>query len=301
MQPEKKVSPSSALAAATALNTLANRQTTPAAQTDIRNSSIVRETVSSTAYVARNAPQAAPAKQVGFNPSINTVSQNIVTVKPNPLEIPKFNQSNQNVIRSELEQAIINAKEPLRSINSNELVNTGPYRGIHLNKREADAYRGPIPIDHFPINNDPNPEVIRKKMDKVQMKQEIAVRYLNPPPAPKPGDLIIRERESNSNVVAPPLIIRQEGARAQTPPPVIYREAPPPLPPQIPEQVKNDLLKLSYLSFPSYKAKLFIPSFLTYFNRNKLIEFKLIVNNLIFNMNICMFGGELSHPFPFLT
>ncbi len=246
--------PNHALSAATALTTLPNRQPTGV---DFRNSSIVRESVSSDNYVARNNPPVQPpsATKVGFNPIVTSIGQNIVTVKPTPLEYGKINttltrqhqpqQLSQNVIRSEIEQAILDSKEPLRHLNSNEIINTGGYKGMYLNKREADFYRGPIPIEQFRINPDPNPEIIRKKMEnKVQMTQEIAVRYLNPPPLPKPGDLIIREKESsNSNVVAPPLIIRQEGARSDTPPPRIYREAPLPLPPQIPEQVMYFLIK----------------------------------------------------------
>jgi hypothetical protein len=233
-----------------------------------RNSSVVRETITAAAYTPRE-PAATIRPLEPLAVSKAPTAQNVVNVKPPVLDFPTFNlfrpapllqrqqqpqpqpqqQQQQQptqtansglkqMVRSELEQALLNAKEPLCNVSTDDQVTAGPYRGIYVNKREAESYRGPIPIDQFPINKDPFPEVVRKKMDKVQMTQEIGIRYLNPPPAPKPGDLIIRERDTNANVVAPPLIIRQEGTRAQTPPPRIYREAPPAPPTPIPEQVR---------------------------------------------------------------
>jgi hypothetical protein len=49
----------------------------------------------------------------------------------------------------------------------------------------------------YPINYDPSPHIIRKKIDDqhepVVYKQQIAVRYLCPPTPPPPAPLIIRE------------------------------------------------------------------------------------------------------------
>jgi hypothetical protein len=109
--------------------------------------------------------------------------------------------------QSQVEQAVINAREPLQ-VNERQELTAGRYRGIYLNKSEADSFRGPISIDQYRINDDPNPEVIRKRLDKVRYQQEIAVRYLNPPPAQKPGDLIIREKVSQLPP-APPVVLRR--------------------------------------------------------------------------------------------
>ena len=161
--------------------------------------------------------------------SVNSdVSQDVVTVKPH--------SGFQNNVHSEIEQALIHSKQPLDNIAARDIVQAGHIRGIYLNKQEVDRWRGPIPIEQYCLYDDPNPEVIRKRFNKVRYTQECSVKYLNPPPAPKPGDLIIRERQSTLQP-APPLIVRQEGERSSTPPPQVYREAPPCPPPRIPEQV----------------------------------------------------------------
>ena len=136
---------------------------------------------------------------------------------------------------SQIEQAVINARQPIQT-NETAQFQAGQFQGTYLNKQEVDQFRGPVPIDQYQINQDPNPEVIRKRLDKLKYRQEIAVRYLNPPQAPKPGDIIIRERQSQVPP-APPVVIRQEACGASTPPPQIFREAPPQPPAPIPEQV----------------------------------------------------------------
>ena len=113
----------------------------------------------------------------------------------------------------------------------------GPYQGLtHLNRHEEAAFRSPIPLEQYPLNEDPRPLVIQKSLEKVHYVQQYAVKYLDPGFAPKPGDLIIRERET-SVTQAPPLIVRQQGSRPHTPEPLVYREAPPAPPPRVPEQV----------------------------------------------------------------
>jgi hypothetical protein len=137
--------------------------------------------------------------------------------------------------QSQVEQQVVNAQQPIQT-NEREQVQAGQYQGTFLNKQEVDNWRGPIPIEQYRINDDPNPEVIRKRLDKLKYRQEVAVRYLNPPPAPKPGDIIVRERQSQIPP-APPVVLRQEACQAATPPPQVFREHPPAPPPQIPEQV----------------------------------------------------------------
>jgi hypothetical protein len=112
--------------------------------------------------------------------------------------------------QSQVEQQLLAAKSPLEHLKSHEVVQAGQFRGVLLNKQELENWRGPVPLEQYRLHDDPCPEVIKKRMDKIKYTQEMGVRYLNPPPAPKPGDLIIRERQA-SLPPAPPLIIRQEG------------------------------------------------------------------------------------------
>jgi len=137
--------------------------------------------------------------------------------------------------KSQIAEQVINAKQPIQT-NAREQVQAGQFQGLYLNKSEVDAFRGDIPIEQYQINEDPNPEVIKKRLDKLRYTQEVATRWLNPPPAPKPGNLIVRERQQTHGP-APPLVIRQEGDGAQTPAPLIYRQEPPKRPACIPEQV----------------------------------------------------------------
>jgi hypothetical protein len=136
---------------------------------------------------------------------------------------------------SNVEQQVIQARQPLQ-FNEREQVQAGQYRGTLLNRAELAQFRGPIPLEQYRINDDSNPEVIRKRLDKVRYTQEVAVRYLNPPQPPKPGDLVIVERQSQIPP-APPVVLRQEACQPKTPPPQVYREAPPRRPAQIPQQV----------------------------------------------------------------
>ena len=171
--------------------------------------------------------------QLVNNTSLDHVNQNDLhnAVTLNTI----YHNENQGFV-SEIEIALRNAKQPLDNLKQHEIINAGPYRGVYLNKHEVDAWRGPVPIDQYHLHDDSNPEVIRKRLDKVRYTQELSVRYLNPPPAPKPGDIIIREKQV-ALPPAPPLIVRQEGERSTTPPPIIFREVPPPPPPRIDEQV----------------------------------------------------------------
>ncbi|KAI3387526.1 hypothetical protein SNEBB_008805 [Seison nebaliae] len=83
----------------------------------------------------------------------------------------------------------------------------------------------------YKINYDPNPTIIhRENTEDITYKQEVAVRYLQPPTPPIPGPIIIKEIRPPQPPAAPPVIIRQRPPPPQTPPPIIVREAPPPIP-----------------------------------------------------------------------
>ena len=81
--------------------------------------------------------------------------------------------------------------------NGEEMASVNGHTGVLVNKNEIDSFRGPIPIDEYPINDDPNPDIIRKKCETPHHNtQEITVRYLEPPPLPPPGEIIIRQEVS---------------------------------------------------------------------------------------------------------
>ncbi|CAF1276132.1 unnamed protein product [Rotaria sp. Silwood1] len=86
-------------------------------------------------------------------------------------------------------------------------------------------------LTQYPINYDPSPQIIRKKIaeyhEPIVYKQQIAVRYLCPPTPPPPPPLIIREIRPPEPSPLPPIIIRQRPPPPVTPPPIIIRERPP--------------------------------------------------------------------------
>ncbi|CAF1457363.1 unnamed protein product [Rotaria sp. Silwood1] len=79
------------------------------------------------------------------------------------------------------------------------------------------------------LYQDPNPHVIRRPAPGggVTYTQNIRVRFLQPPPVPAPGPLIIREVRSPQPPPPPPLRIRQQAPPLPPPPPLILRERPP--------------------------------------------------------------------------
>ncbi len=73
-----------------------------------------------------------------------------------------------------------------------------------------------------------------KRIDRsIEYVQELAIRYLRPPTPPAPGDIVITMEANVATGPAPPLIIRQQPARASTPEPLVVREAPPQPPPAV--------------------------------------------------------------------
>ncbi|CAF1006430.1 unnamed protein product [Rotaria sp. Silwood1] len=78
---------------------------------------------------------------------------------------------------------------------------------------------------------DPNPQIIQRKgSNSVTYKQNIIVRFLQPPPIPNAGPLVIKEISPPQQPPLPPLVIKQRPTPPKTPPPLIIREKPPPLP-----------------------------------------------------------------------
>jgi len=81
---------------------------------------------------------------------------------------------------------------------------------------------------------DSNPQIIRRPAPnggQVTYTQNIRVRFLQPPPIPPPGPLIIKEVRPPQPPPPPPLRIRQQAPALPQPPPLVLRERPP-VPPQ---------------------------------------------------------------------
>jgi hypothetical protein len=138
---------------------------------------------------------------------------------------------------SKIEDAVLSATRPLDVIE-NEIITVNGQTGLWANKTEVLNWRGELPISEYKINDDQNAEIIRKRNDQVvQYEHEIAARYLRPPTPPPPGEIIVSVEPNVPTAPAPPLIIRQQAPRPETPPPLVLREAPPKLPAPIARKV----------------------------------------------------------------
>ena len=130
-------------------------------------------------------------------------------------------------VLSQIELAILRSTVPIE-INESEEITVIGQRGVWVNKAEVSAWKGDLAISEYKIYEDSNPEIITKKVTQlVEYVQELAIRYLRPPTPPAPGEIIISVEANGGVKPAPPLIIRQQPARASTPEPLVIREAPP--------------------------------------------------------------------------
>lgn len=101
-------------------------------------------------------------------------------------------------------------------------------RGIWSNRAEIMNWRGDVDISEYQLHRDSNPLIMTKKAkQEIEYVQELAIRYLRPPTPPAPGEVVITQEPNIKTGPAPPLIIRQAAARAETPEPLVVREAPP--------------------------------------------------------------------------
>lgn len=98
-------------------------------------------------------------------------------------------------------------------------------------------------LDNLHVQTDPEPLRVVKPADQgVHYKQQVNVRFLEPPPAPEPAPIIIKERQAPAPPQPPPVVIRQRPPTPPTPPPLIIRERPPTPPPQQQPQVIEKVL-----------------------------------------------------------
>ena len=99
-----------------------------------------------------------------------------------PLSRVSYNQASSsgsaanNHFYSEIEAAILRSTMPL-NVNESEEITVNGERGIWINKAEIANWRGSLPLTQYQINDDPYPEIIRKKTDQqLQYMQEVAIR-----------------------------------------------------------------------------------------------------------------------------
>ncbi len=186
-------------------------------------------------------------------------SSTVTNIARDIIELSKYNNDNltsasRSNQMSSVEEAILKSTHPIMFDNSEEIEING-LRGILANKSEILKWKGPIPINQYKINEDPEPEIITKKSKQhIQYVQELAIRYLKPPTPPSPGEIIIKQLPNVVPAPAPPIILRQQPPRPCTPEPLVIREAPP----QPPEQVGRKVITISGKKLPPPLRKVVI-------------------------------------------
>jgi hypothetical protein len=129
-------------------------------------------------------------------------------------------------------------RQELNGISSLSGLDIDPRLLEHENPNNCTDLAAPLPLDQYRLHVDNNPRVVKlKPYERIKHLQEIAVRYLKPPPLPRSGDIVIQQLPSRQVAPAPPLVIREPSARPPTPPPMIVREAPPEPPQPLPGKI----------------------------------------------------------------
>jgi len=142
---------------------------------------------------------------------------------------------------SPLEELILRSNVPVVVDEDEEITALG-FTGIHANRLETVNWKSFYNLSDYPLNQDPNPEIIRKNSTQnIEYIQELAIRYLQPPTPTLPGEIIIRQEQNILGPPAPPLIIRQQPPRPDTPEPIVFREKPP----QPPQPVGRKIITIS--------------------------------------------------------
>ncbi len=94
---------------------------------------------------------------------------------------------------SKIEEAIIQSEEPL-DLDCTDEISTGEGLSFVLaNKGEISSWVGPLSIADYPINEDNTPLVINKYAKCIECKQDVLVKYLEPPALPQPGRIIVNQ------------------------------------------------------------------------------------------------------------
>ncbi|CAF2516213.1 unnamed protein product [Rotaria sp. Silwood2] len=123
------------------------------------------------------------------------------------------------------------------------LARAGPsHQYQHPQYRTQDVISSDGRLENLNIQADNEPlHVIKPTDQNIHYKQQVNVRFLEPPPGPEPAPIIIKERQAPALPPPPPVVVRQRPPTPPTPPPLIIRERPPTPPvqqqPQIIEKV----------------------------------------------------------------
>lgn len=124
------------------------------------------------------------------------------------------------------------------------LARAGPsHHYQHPRYRTQEVIAPDARFDNLNVQSDNEPlRVIKPAEQNVHYKQQINVRFLEPPPAPEPAPIIIKERQAPAPPPPPPVVIRQRPPIPPTPPPLIIRERPPTPPPKQQPQIIEKIL-----------------------------------------------------------
>jgi hypothetical protein len=99
-------------------------------------------------------------------------------------------------------------------------------------------------LDNMNIQTDHEPLRVTKPSDQNvhHYKQQVNVRFLQPPSGPEPAPIIIKERHAPAQPHQAPVVVRQRPPTPPTPPPLIIRERPPTPPTQQQPQIIEKVL-----------------------------------------------------------
>ncbi|CAF1279904.1 unnamed protein product [Adineta ricciae] len=117
------------------------------------------------------------------------------------------------------------------------IVGTGAVSGADAVSTTFSSESQTSSVQHYETDEqgnfkDANPQIVRRPAIEgpVTLTQNIRVRFLQPPPVPPPGPLIIKEVRPPQPPPPQPLRVRQQAPPLPQQPPLVLRERPPPAP-----------------------------------------------------------------------
>ena len=169
-----------------------------------------------------------------------TKSSNESSLSLNVMETTSNAHSEESTLLSLTELVMLKSKTPIEIPNPKEVSHMG-VSSVLVNKSEIENWKGEMDVDQYQLNEDSNPEFVFKKSNKkVEYIQELAVKYLKPTTPDPPGDIIINIKASKAYRPPPPLILRHQPPRPNTPLPLVIRE----LPPTTPKIIKQKIITI---------------------------------------------------------
>lgn len=108
-----------------------------------------------------------------------------------------------------------------------EVINSAGPNSIYHRPGYSARINGRTLSASYQINEDPNPLRVVKQTAPITQRQNVRIRYLQPPSTPKHAPIIVQERMLTPPPPPPPLVITQRQATPPKQPPLIIRERPP--------------------------------------------------------------------------